>query len=257
MALQFRSYIPTRSTTPSGDYPYGTFQDKTGLSNNGTPVADAYIWKNYDGFFQALLTAGKITPNDVPDTATASQYLEALNNQYGSNFRINSSSATDSTKGDYPFSYMSNQYVGQLKGPGDNYNIGSYLTKGGILFAGVTTPGDRNVNIRTAAFDVTGQTMFSLSDSFDASGTTYRLLKYIPTTKLVLTGIPKTARIYSVRVEMRQSGDSCKGTNMAFDIDYQTGAWPILDYATGLWATSGGLNEELTIYVDFDPTNVD
>lgn len=59
-------------------YPGGSFKNaSTPTSVDGTHFEKT--WANdFLGFFQALITAAGITPSGAPDTATASQYKQAL-----------------------------------------------------------------------------------------------------------------------------------------------------------------------------------
>jgi microcystin-dependent protein len=60
------------------DYPHGSFKNSTSpTSRDGTPLEAA--WPNdIQGFLQGILAAGGVTPSGEPDTAVASDYLDAL-----------------------------------------------------------------------------------------------------------------------------------------------------------------------------------
>lgn len=66
------------STPADADYPGGSFKNATtGAGVDGTPLEKK--WANdWLGYFQALLAATGIVPSGAPDTATSSQYLDAL-----------------------------------------------------------------------------------------------------------------------------------------------------------------------------------
>jgi len=78
MALNPGASYPTQTTAPDADYPYGGAQNITAPGDGlGTPwVAD--IVNDIFGMQQALLSEAGITPSGDPDTATASQYLDAM-----------------------------------------------------------------------------------------------------------------------------------------------------------------------------------
>lgn len=62
----------------SADYPGGSFKNETApAAGDGTPL-DKLWGDDFLGFFNALLSAAGIVPSGAPDTAVASQYLEAL-----------------------------------------------------------------------------------------------------------------------------------------------------------------------------------
>lgn len=77
MAIKISDEYPY-AEAPSADYPGGSFKnDSTGATGDGTPVDNK--WANdMLGFFQALLANAGIVPSGAPDTAQASQYLQAL-----------------------------------------------------------------------------------------------------------------------------------------------------------------------------------
>lgn len=77
MALRPRIRYPAQTDTDV-DYPHGkarnagSYQDGT-----GTPLEKDWV-NDLFGFEQALLVAANITPSDNSDTATVSQYLDAI-----------------------------------------------------------------------------------------------------------------------------------------------------------------------------------
>lgn len=77
MALNLAAeYLYSEPATPA--YPHGSFKNaSTGSAGDGTPVDKKWANDIY-GFLQALLTTAGIVPSGAPDTAQASQYLEAL-----------------------------------------------------------------------------------------------------------------------------------------------------------------------------------
>jgi len=65
--------------TTDPNYPQGKFQDETtpGISSDGTPQIAIGV-NDLNGFLQALLLAGSITPSGTADNANTSDYLNAL-----------------------------------------------------------------------------------------------------------------------------------------------------------------------------------
>lgn len=78
MANQIFTLYNPRANPPDSDFPTGSIKDQsTPTSNDGTPLTAA--WGNdYVGYTAALLGAVGINHNGTPDTANASQRLEAL-----------------------------------------------------------------------------------------------------------------------------------------------------------------------------------
>jgi len=83
--LNLFSRFSPRITAADADYPYGSIKNESVPgANDGTPLnAD---WGNdYAGFDAALMSEAGLTPSGDPDTAPASQRLDALNLLYGTN----------------------------------------------------------------------------------------------------------------------------------------------------------------------------
>lgn len=78
MAINPNSSYPTKTTAPSGSYPWGGAQNVTiDGDGTGTPwLAD--VLNDMWGFFQKLLNYSGITPSGSPDTVLASQYFNAI-----------------------------------------------------------------------------------------------------------------------------------------------------------------------------------
>lgn len=78
MALQRDTRYPGRWTTGNAAHPQGAFKNRTAPGS----LDGSYIeqdWANdWDGYFAALLGAAGLTANGTVDTATASQYFNAL-----------------------------------------------------------------------------------------------------------------------------------------------------------------------------------
>lgn len=77
MAIKIADEYPN-SEPVSADYPGGSFKDdSTGATGDGTPYQKAWPNDIY-GFLQALIATAGVVPSGTPDTAVASQYLEAM-----------------------------------------------------------------------------------------------------------------------------------------------------------------------------------
>lgn len=78
MAIKtFETYTP-RAAIPDANYPYGSFLDESVPgADDGTPLSKL-SGNDGQGFTDALLAEAGITPSGVPDTAVASDRLDAL-----------------------------------------------------------------------------------------------------------------------------------------------------------------------------------
>lgn len=82
MAINPNDRYPGQTTAPSADYPYGGARNQSVPGDNtGTPL-EADLVNDIFGFQQALLAEAGIVPSGTPETATASQYKDALDSIY-------------------------------------------------------------------------------------------------------------------------------------------------------------------------------
>lgn len=83
MALNLPNRYPGRFNPPSASYPQGSFKNRTAPG----ALDGSYLeqdWANdKEGFFQSLIDAAGLTPNDLPDEVGASQYFDAINSIFG------------------------------------------------------------------------------------------------------------------------------------------------------------------------------
>ena len=78
MAIIPETEFPGKIIAGNANYPYGQARDITTPSDGtGTPWRASLV-NDIFGFLQALLIEGGVTPSGAPDTATTSQYLDAL-----------------------------------------------------------------------------------------------------------------------------------------------------------------------------------
>jgi hypothetical protein len=83
MAKSLTQAYGSQATTPSPEYPGGTFLNKDGI-NPGTPLEHAWA-RNIDGYFQKLMADAGMGWLGSDDTALSSQYLQALQYQLNRN----------------------------------------------------------------------------------------------------------------------------------------------------------------------------
>lgn len=82
MALILKDTYPSQTDDTDPDYPHGKARNATAVGDGtGFPLERRWVNDLY-GFLQALLDEGSVTPSGSPDTATVSQYLEALDELY-------------------------------------------------------------------------------------------------------------------------------------------------------------------------------
>lgn len=79
MAKSLEQAYGSQATTPSAEYPGGTFLNKVG-SQPGTPLEHTWA-RNIDGYFQKLMADAGMSWTGSDETALASQYLQALKYQ--------------------------------------------------------------------------------------------------------------------------------------------------------------------------------
>lgn len=240
----------------STEYPWGTFQDKTGSGNNGTPVSSAHLLKDWDGFRQYLLSKNKVTPSGDPDTALSSDIADALyTSRESRGFKAYHPSASVGSESDYPQSQVNASAIQNDKGQGTSYRPTTALTNGGVYYGGPSYPGDSSVTNRIARYDLTGDLVFTFS-TLSGVDYTQRIIVYDPATKVQLVGIPIGANIHRVAVEMRDEGLGVMGADLSFKMSY-TGTWPELDTASGLWSQALAYSDQVSLIVEFDPSDID
>ena len=78
MAIDLTQVYPQQVDASTPAYPLGKARNVTSVDdNNATPLDE--VWMNdHFGFQQAILREAGVVPSGQPDTATASQYLEAI-----------------------------------------------------------------------------------------------------------------------------------------------------------------------------------
>lgn len=78
MAISISEQYPGKTAGNTTNYPLGEARNVTTLGDGtGTPWEQAIV-NDDQGFKQALLAAAGLTPSGTPDTAIASQYLQAV-----------------------------------------------------------------------------------------------------------------------------------------------------------------------------------
>ena len=198
MSLDFSSdtSLNGRRTEPSAEYPLGTYkeQDTVGgvpVVNTGTPALRESILKDWDGVRQAVLAAGKITPDGDPDNVTDCEFLAALLTMYGKTITTRPGNATEATASNFGSAIIKSStgsdapYFQANAGPGTSYSPASELRSGGVHYTG-NIPGDSALVVEAIA----EYTIDTGDVSIGGTAGDY-LLNYVPgATPLVLTGMP-------------------------------------------------------------------
>lgn len=102
MAISIDEQYPGKTAGTSTEYPLGKARNVTVPGDGtGTPWEQAIV-NDDQGFKQALLAAAEIDPSGTPDTAVASQYLEALYTLFP-RFSASGLTETDANTGEIRF----------------------------------------------------------------------------------------------------------------------------------------------------------
>lgn len=242
-----------RDDTDLTNYPYATFKDRTStLSNNGTPLTYAKTWKDFDGFRQKILGAGKVTPNGDTDTAIDSQIFEALMHQYGGSMYFYDASATSITWPNLDHSYIGPGSIVHVEESGSDYHIYTALKDGGIQYGGIPggQVGDGTVTTRTAEFSIDPDTVIMETGEVVIDVNAF----------IELTGIPYNSKVHSVSLYAVQptkaSGPYCISTNLSCQLTEQNG---FKYFSTGRGNFNYDNNDTPVyayLFVTFDPSSV-
>lgn len=150
MALIPENRYPGKTTPATGDYPYGSAKN-VALPGDGTGTPwEKDIVNDLFGFQQAILTRGAVVPSGTPDTADASQYLQALLNVAGAILPLTESALTEDLSGVPRFT--SSGFVTAGDGGGATW-----------VATGVTTPGSA------------GTTDYPNGFIYDSEGTQFKI----------------------------------------------------------------------------------
>ncbi len=88
MAISPISEYPNRVAAPDSNYPYGSARNSI-IPNDGTGTPwEKDLVNDLLGFQQAILADAGITPNGLPDTSLASQYLDGLKSITGARYNL-------------------------------------------------------------------------------------------------------------------------------------------------------------------------
>lgn len=78
MAIRLIDAYPVRANAANENYPHGSGRNKTASdATDGTPFDEARF-NDQEAFFQSLVEAAGVTPNNTVDTVPTSQYADAL-----------------------------------------------------------------------------------------------------------------------------------------------------------------------------------
>lgn len=78
MALKRNETYPGRFSNPTDDHPQGAFKNRSAPGAQDGSYLEQQWANDWDGFFGRLLTLAEISPNGNVDTASSSQYYDAL-----------------------------------------------------------------------------------------------------------------------------------------------------------------------------------
>lgn len=78
MALKRNETYPGRFSNPTDDHPQGAFKNRSAPGAQDGSFCEQQWANDWDGFFGRLLTLAGVTPNGNVDTASSSQYYDAL-----------------------------------------------------------------------------------------------------------------------------------------------------------------------------------
>lgn len=78
MALKRNETYPGRFSNPTDDHPQGAFKNRSAPGAQDGSYLEQQWANDWDGFFGRLLTLAEVTPNGEGDTASSSQYYDAL-----------------------------------------------------------------------------------------------------------------------------------------------------------------------------------
>lgn len=78
MALKRNETYPGRFSNPTSDHPQGAFKNRSAPGAQDGSFCEQQWANDWDGFFGRLLTVAGITPDGNVDTASTSQYYDAL-----------------------------------------------------------------------------------------------------------------------------------------------------------------------------------
>ena len=78
MALNFNDQYPENSHTPTAEYPFGSFKNRSSPTSTDGTTLDAPWSNDFFALHWKLLKEAGMTPNGTADTVESSQYYEAL-----------------------------------------------------------------------------------------------------------------------------------------------------------------------------------
>lgn len=78
MALKRNETYPGRFSNPTDDHPQGAFKNRSAPGAQDGSYLEQQWANDWDGFFGRLLTLAGVIPNGEADTASSSQYYDAL-----------------------------------------------------------------------------------------------------------------------------------------------------------------------------------
>ena len=78
MAINLNTQYSSKNVPVSTNYPYGQGMNVSAQGAGDAVPWEAAVFNDWNGYFQAVLSAASIVPSGTPDNAVTSQYLQAL-----------------------------------------------------------------------------------------------------------------------------------------------------------------------------------
>ena len=78
MAINLNTQYSSKNVPISANYPYGQGMNVSAQGAGDAVPWEAAVFNDWNGYFQAVLSAASIVPSGTPDNAVTSQYLQAL-----------------------------------------------------------------------------------------------------------------------------------------------------------------------------------
>lgn len=229
----------------STDYPLGSFRDESSEgADDGTPYVKE-ISKDLDGFKQAILALGGYTDadvNGVPDTAVASEILDALLNQVDGGFAFYKATLGP----DVVRTSIGDDGLSSFSAKNTTYQQRASLENGALSFLTGTIGGPGDTSVKTRVSDYT----ISLTSTTTSDGV------FTIEPAVVLTGIPASSIIHGVTVAA-QNGSQWYSYPCTAETSDSGGDMLIIrlrgvESAAGMPSTGTG-----RMFITYDPSLVD
>ena len=78
MAINLNTQYSSKNVPVSTNYPYGQGMNVSAQGAGDAVPWEAAVFNDWNGYFQAVLSAASIVPSGTPDNAVTSQYLTGV-----------------------------------------------------------------------------------------------------------------------------------------------------------------------------------